>query len=326
MAEMNRFRAVLTPLDGSDMGEQAIPVSASIAGRSGAALHLVTVLEPFGPLMLPTEVPVPQVQEETRHRLMECLTRASGLARSKGAPVVKTALLEGPVAKSLARYVAAEGIDLVVMMTHGRGGLSRLWLGSVADRLLRTVSVPLLLMRPAGHPQPISHHRFLVALDGEIEQEVLEAALRFAELLPGATMILARVVESPIPGSTPQAVYPTHFGLECGERQELEARKYLARVKARLGPSVPVTTKVYVGGPVPDQILNLARAAEADLVVMGTHGARGLERLLLGSVADKVIRQSELPLLVAPILRGRSAPQAVAVRRGVTLASGPLRG
>lgn len=312
MSEGLRLNSILVPLDSSVLAEHALPTGAMLAAKAGAALHLVSVQEP---LVTPYGMEFPalflELRDEQREHLAQYLARASEAALRADAPTVRTALLDGIVARELGRYIQTEGIDLVVMTTHGRGGINRLWLGSVADRLLRTVRTPMLLLRPTDGGVPLSCRRILVALDGEIEEEVLDAALGLAALLPPATLVLTRIVEPPVPVVTRLAVRPARFGADWTERHEIEARNYLARLAERLrAPGRIIETQVLVGRPVAEEIVSLAHAIDADLIVMGTHGARGFERLLLGSVADKTTRISDVPLLIAPVRRlaGKEEP------------------
>jgi len=307
MTNTTKIRPILLPLDGSEVAEQALPVAASLARSAGVALHIVTVEEPVSPLIGATEYggQAPELLKEDTTRLSEYLDHARAAAETAGARAVDTSLLLGGVSAALAGQITGGRIGLVVMTTHGRTGISRFWLGSVADRLLRTVSVPVLLLRPRESPQATAYRRILVALDGELEKEMLEAAQAVADLMPKPpALTLLRVVEPPIPGLTRLAAQPAHLGSDWARRREVEARTYLARVADRLrAVGRAVSTRVLVGRPVHDQILEAAAEMSADLIVLGTHGARGLERLMLGSVADKVVRQSELPLLIAPMPR-----------------------
>jgi len=144
------FHAILVPLDGSAAGEQAIPVGARIARRAGATLHFAMACEPSPARPLSSELPrvAEAVEREARIREAGYLETVAEAARSTHGLSVTTALLEGPAASALAEHVRACRIGLVVMTTHGRGGLSRWWLGSVTDRLLRRTPVPLLLLHP----------------------------------------------------------------------------------------------------------------------------------------------------------------------------------
>lgn len=314
MSADKRFTSIMVPLDGSDLAEQALPLATSLARDAGVSLHLVAVQEPVTvPFASEFPAQVVELNTEMRNRLSDYLTRMAEQARQRGAPVVKTALMDGLAAGVLRQYIQTENIALVVMTTHGRGGFNRFWLGSVTDRLLRTAGVPILVLKPDRIPERLSCRRIVMALDGDIEQEVLDAGLGLLTVMPQATLVLTRVVEPPIPVVTRMAVHPAPFGADWIERHEIEAGNYLARLADRLrGPGRTIETQTLVGEPVADQILGLAHASGAGLVVLGTHGSRGVERLLLGSVADKVIRTSDVPVLVAPIHRTAATRQQAA--------------
>jgi nucleotide-binding universal stress UspA family protein len=187
------------------------------------------------------------------------------------------------------------------MTTHGRGGLGRLWLGSVADRMLGHVASPVLLLHPDESLQPTEFRHVLVALDGEIEHPVLEAA----ELLgcdgDGVRFTLTRVVEPALPVLTSLAARPAHLPPDWNAKCEVDARDYLTRLADRLGAwGWDVSWHLLVGRGVAGRVLELADATGADAIVVGTHGARGLERLLLGSVASEIVHGATVPVLVVP--------------------------
>lgn len=297
------FHAILVPLDGSAAGEQAIPVGARIARRAGATLHFAMACEPSPARLLSSELPrvAEAVEREARIREAGYLETVAEAARSTHGLSVTTALLEGPAASALAEHVRACRIGLVVMTTHGRGGLSRWWLGSVTDRLLRRTPVPLLLLHPREQAQPIEFHRILVAVDGECDDAVLEPALALGSLGSGASYVLTQVVAPSVPIMSPLPAYPTHLGPDWAKRQELEARNHLARLSSRLGArGFRVATEVVAAEGVADSVLEVARYRSADLIAIGTHGAGAVERFFLGSVADKVIRGATQPVLVVP--------------------------
>lgn len=299
-----RFRAILVPLDGSETAEQALAVGASIARRTGAALHLVTVQEPI-PAAVTAEVGQygVELERESRHELNRYLTGTLATTRGIAGIEVQGEVLDGIAADVLAEYVEDHAIGLVAMTTHARKGLARWWLGSVADRLLRRVSIPVLLLHPSDLPQPTRFRRLLVALDGEIEEPVLEAALALGSLEEGAEYILFRVAEPPIPLLTPLAASPSQLGQPHLERAAEEAaREYLERVVERLrAGGHKVSWRVVRARDIPEQVVELARETGADCIALGTHGAGGIERFLVGSVADKVVRGTTLPVLVSPL-------------------------
>ena len=299
-----RFRSILVPLDGTAVAEQALAVGASLARRTGATLHLVTVQEPI-PVAVTAEVGQygAEIERESRATLTHYLGETVETAGSIAVVAVQSALLEGPAAATLAAYVADHAIDLVVMTTHARKGMARWWLGSVADRLLRRISVPVLLLHPSDLPQPTRFRRFLVALDGEIEEPVLAAATALGGVEEGAEYVLFRVVEPPVPLLTPLAASPSQLGQpHLARAAESAAADYLETVEERLRSAGHAASwRVVSARDVPAQVVELAEETGADCIAMGTHGAGGVERFLVGSVADQVVRGSHLPVLVSPL-------------------------
>lgn len=297
------LRCILVPLDGSALAEQALDVAASRARKTGATLHLVSVREPLPPLALPPDVPLPtnDLEDQAQAELQEYLETVASAARSTLPSAATTAILTGDAAAALCEYVEDQEVDLVIMTTHGRTGLSRLWLGSVADRMLRRLAIPVLLLHPSEEPQPTEFRRLVVALDGTIEQPILDAMLALGAQ-PGTTRcLLTRVVEPAVPVLSGLAARPARLPPDWNVKREIDARNYLVRVAdpmARAGWNVD--SQVLVGRGVAAQVLALAEAAGADCILVGTHGARGLERLMLGSVADKIVRGARVPVLVAP--------------------------
>jgi len=189
-----------------------------------------------------------------------------------------------------------------VMTTHGRGGLSRLWLGSVADRMLRRLDVPVLLLHPREVAHPAEFRRIFVALDGEIEEPVVDAALALGGPDPPARYVFTRVVEPTTPVLSGFAARPGHLPRNWNEVREIEARNHLARLTDQLhAKGLDATSQVLMGRGIAGQVIELADAISADCIVGGTHGARGMERLMLGSVADKLVRGATVPVLVVPV-------------------------
>jgi len=286
------------PLDGSVLAEQALSVGAAIAKRAGVPLHLVTVEEPA-----PTAV-VEAVPDALRSGVQRYLERLADATVAVRPGTVRTAVLGGPVSDALGMYAEREKIDLVVLTTHGRGGLATWWLGSVADQLLRNSVTPLLLLHPSELPQPTVFGRIMVGLDGETDRRVLAAALAFGTLWPDARYLLTRVVEPEVPLLTPLAMYPHHLGPNWDEQRVAEARTRLTGLVEELERQGHAATwKVVEGRGIADCVLELGRALGAECVVVGTHGLTGIERMVLGSVAAKVLRGAKVPVLVVPIRR-----------------------
>jgi nucleotide-binding universal stress UspA family protein len=297
------LRGILVPLDGSQLAEQALSVGAARARRTGATLHLVSVHEPVPLAAMPPDYPMPVQDMETEaaeERLRYLESVAAWTQAMLPTPVV-TSVVTGHPAAALCEYVGSHEVDLVVMTTHGRGGLGRLWLGSVADRMLRHVASPVLLLHPEESLQPIEFRHVLVALDGEIEEPVLAAAEVLGCGGNGVRFTLTRVVEPALPVLTSLAARPAHLPADWTAKREVDARDYLSGLANRLGTQGwDVSWHLLVGRGVAGRVLELADAIGADAIVVGTHGARGLERLLLGSVAGEIVHGATVPVLVVP--------------------------
>jgi len=286
------FRTLLVPLDGSGVGEQALAAAARLARASGATIHLVHVHYPnsLTPIVIET---LPVIDNELHSLAAEqerfYLSQVAAQPVLSGIQTVITRL-EGPVAETLANHAQAINADLIIMTTHGWSGFEHFWLGSVAESLLRLTHTPLWLMRPgdsaARAAQPL--RRILVPLDGLTHAEqVLLPAQRLAAV-DGARLILARAL-----------VCHQHSSDTAIIRQKQEIETYLKEIATRL-ETQGITIDIAVGTA--DQparaLLNLSRELQADAVALATRGQGGWQRLIMGSVADKIIRASPVPVLV----------------------------
>lgn len=298
-------RSILVPVDGSNFAEHALPYALTIARRTGATLHLALVHVPFE-VMSPS---YPLAEELAEHEIEQRDRDAAYLeglvGRLGGEVTIRPALLRGHVAAAIGRYVDEEKVDLLVMTTHGRGGLQRAWLGSTADSLLRRLMIPLLMVRPSEETREIDadaaveFRKVLAALDGSRTAErALQDAIDLG-IAGDAAVVLAHVLQPPITAYSPYIPHAAQI-----TREEVEARRegmerYLrevARTRWLAGRTVMRETRVDYHAA--HAILELAHRNDADLIVLGTHGRGGLRRLILGSVADKVIRGTYRPVLV----------------------------
>jgi nucleotide-binding universal stress UspA family protein len=299
-------RAVVVPVDGSNFAEHAIPYGLGLARRTGATLHLTLVHVPSD-LATPGyplgEVVAARVAED-RDREAAYLEELVERLAPSGVDL-HPALLRGPVADALSAYAEEHEAALVIMTTHGRGGLQRAWLGSTTDGMVRRCCAPLLLIRPCDETREIhaasdrAFRKVLVALDGS---ETAERALADAVALPltvDASLVLAHVMAPPVAASSPYLPQTIQLSQEEMEHREASLKAYLESVAsvAELGERA-VDTRVVVDYDVAPAIMDLAEETDADLIALGTHGRTGLRRMVLGSVADKVIRGTRRAVLV----------------------------
>jgi nucleotide-binding universal stress UspA family protein len=277
---------ILVPTDRSDESQKALAFAQQIATAQNAEIVLVHVYDPtaaalpasdgaFDPALL-TEL-TEAIEEEARADLARL--EAQVQARSNR---VRSVMVQGTISHSLLELETEERPDLVVMSTHGRGGLARFALGSVTDRLVREGTVPVLVTRLSSETTT-QLRRALVMLDGSgVAEEVLPVVQALAGK-PLQSVVLYRVVADPDDRGA--------------------ATTYLEGVASHLS-GIPIECRVDVG----DARHDIDRASEdADLVVVCTHGRTGFDRLRHGSVAEYVMRHVDKPSLLVRAGASREA-------------------
>ena len=316
------YTRILVPLDGSDFADSALPLAAALAQRSEALIDLVHVHAPY---FAPSGAPAfdrrldDELKALMRARLENTRARISAHLRRD----VQSTWLEGDVGTELQAQIGDSEADLVVMTTHGRGGIRRAWLGSVADHVVRHVSKPVLLVRPRASGitwkgEPLLR-RMLIPLDGSaLAESVLDHAVTLATA--GETeIVLLQVV---IPVGLAANAYVTdgiYFDRDDSQRRQAAAKEYLERVAADLrAHGFDTTVRVVVEERVAHAILEAAEQGKADLIAIATHGRGRAARAVLGSVADKILRNATLPLLMFRPSPDDVARAAAADERDVT--------
>lgn len=297
-----RLDNILVPLDGSVFAEHALPFAATLAERAEACLRLVTVAPLLVPMPgedLPAHVREAHKRERARmHAYLENLE-----FRMRGPRHLRTSVhvLNGPPVDGIMAAIDDHDVDLVVMTSHGHGGFKRAWLGSVADQLIRRCDTPVLLLKPTSSAEPdllaeIDYDSVVVSLDGSpFAEAALAPAIELAKLT-GATVTLLDVIATPyqvLAGPVPYGVVDREL---YAERRE-NADRYVHTVAERLRQEGIEARPVIVHDmPLVDTILANAQEGGA-LIAIATHGRGGFERMVIGSVADKVIRGAEGPVL-----------------------------
>lgn len=299
------FNKILVPLDRSALAEQAVGQAAAIARAEHSTIDLVLVHEPFP---FAGYIDYPWAAEESSYELKYLEAIAAEI--KSGAGVSATcAVLRGAPAEMICRRAADGGADLIVMTSHGRTGFSRSWLGSVADAVMRHVSIPVLVLRPE---RPAMHRggavpriaRILVPVDGSTtSSSILPAAAELAKAAH-ATLSLLKVVpvvpillpyDPALPISTLPLIPDTVATQRLADESAMQVEEMARNLHDETGLSVE--GRVVVGESTAKSIVDFAVAHHMDVIAMATHG-RGASRLLLGSVADKVLRSSGLPILL----------------------------
>jgi len=296
------YRTIMVPLDGSSFSEHALPLALRAARLSDASLHLVCVSDSD---QHHTDTTTIDTQPESAY-----LARiADRLAANWHGPI-ETTLLDGAVTESIAAYAESHRVDLVVMTTHGRGVLSRAWLGSVADRLSRRLPMPMVLVRPhknnpADSANPPSINHLLIPLDGsELSEQIVAHAIALGRLTD-ATYTLFQTIAIFTPDYGVGIYPPTDVDIAAWMKT---AQQYLDRIATGMrAEGLQVQTEVFVGFAA-TSILDYARDHAVDLIAIETHGRSGVARLVLGSVADKIVRGAGVPVLLHRPQSATTAP------------------
>jgi nucleotide-binding universal stress UspA family protein len=296
-------KRILVPLDGSPAAETALADAAAIAGRRGCGLLLLHVValdkgERTYRFHRSAAQPAGEVVDHATAYLQ-------GVQQRLADHGVTAELLvdEGDPAVRIIHHVERdESVEMVAMATHGRGGIRRLLMGSVADKVFRATHKPLLLLRPeetaADQQLDKQYQTILVPLDGS---PTAAQALWYAQEL--AEEMQARLV---LVGVAPELedlllgvgdTLPLWMD-DSLQKQKADLRDYLATAAANLASArLPVETRVVSGLPA-EAILKACQDDRADILVISSHGRSGFQRLWYGSVATKLVHSAHVPLLL----------------------------
>ncbi len=294
------MQTILVPLDGSKFAERALTVAVPLAQERNATVALTTALAvaPRSTNDIGAPGSAESGRDTVRTQLRQQLDRVARRLGNKHNITTATHFREGPILEQILAVASETQADLIVMASHGRSGVSRMWLGSVTDALLRQTRTPVLVVRSArpwaavSQSEPL-YPRIVVGLDGS---EHSERALRDTIALIGnapCQLVLTRVQ----PGVAANVNPPSWIQ----EVTDLHSAQYLAPLAAKYAaPNRTFVHRVVVDDEPARALLAVAKKDNAFLISLATHGRGMLQRAVLGSVADKVIRGASLPVLVSP--------------------------
>jgi len=295
------YRVIMVPVDGSAFSREAVFQGLRLAHKNGAKLRLVRIASIPGLGGGPEVVSLENAARMSeRDRMLAELYRLAAECRANSPVEVIACVEDGPVADALGGHALRHEVDLIVMATHARRGMARVWLGNVADRLIRDTGVPVLLVRPPSLATELidgsCFKRIIVPLDGSsLAERSLTHAVTLA-MLEHAELTLLRVV----PVARHMSAEEMHSTIGPARARDVdEAEQYLSGVRIRLADHhVRVRSAVVVADDVPSAIMGFAQANDGDLIAIATHGRGGIARAVLGSVADRIMSEGVLSALV----------------------------
>jgi nucleotide-binding universal stress UspA family protein len=310
------YKRILLPLDGSPPSEHAAGVGLALAGRLGAEVVLVHVVEPHRYQELRD---YDQALAQARTVGMALLQQWQSEARRQHIPAIMQLEQRREVAEAIFDTALARGCDLIVLGTHGRTGLPRLLLGSVTEQVARLGPLPVLLVRGGDGEQPSKLKHILLATDGsDYSQEALRHADRLAGQLDARLSLLHVVPDltQMVAGVWRPWMYTNFAQLQSHleqEQQHLREQGETILKEAMLqcthcSKKEPILREAQ-HHLISQRIREVAEELKVDLIVMGTHGHSGWKQFFLGSVARDVAHLAQQPVLL--VRKPRVGPDQV---------------
>jgi nucleotide-binding universal stress UspA family protein len=288
---MVQIERILCPVDFYPASERAVDYAVILAENYGAQLTLLHVVAPILPSAYGVRVDLKSLVQALKEESARKLQQLNRKAKSAKVPV-ECIVRTGEIHQEIKRIVSSARIDFVVMGTHGRRGIERWVLGSVAEQLLRSIRVPLLTIgrREGTEKVPLAIRRILVTTDfSEGTSEAIAYAFSIAQECQAHISILHVL---------------GNVGADTSEKyREILTKKIGDQLKKLIPPEArgwwDAKTRVETGLPF-KVILKTVEKESIDLLVMNVHGKQGLDRSLLDSTAERVVRAASCPVLMIP--------------------------
>ncbi len=290
---------LLIPLDGSSLAECVLPHGLAMTQMLGAHATLLQVVEqgePAGRTRAIDPLEWHYSEAEAGAYLQDVAERL----RRAGVSAAQV-LLQGDPAERVIDYAQAEHVDLILLSSHGRSGLSGWNVSSVVQKILNRAYVSILLV-PAYQPvaaevAALRYKRILVPLDGSQRAECVLPLVGALAAQHDSQILLAHVVRKPeLPRRAPPSREDQELANALAERNRLEAGRYLEDLRARL--SLPAEVRLLVEDHVAGTLQQLALEEKVDLVLLSAHGYSGGTRWPYGSLATSFILYGNKPLLI----------------------------
>lgn len=284
------YRSILLPMDGSELAEVVLPYAEEVAGRMGSNIILMSVLEPG---------------KEQARRVTQCYLDSVGRDLKDGAAKyggkdisITTIIKEGDPAEEILKYAEEQNVSQIMLATHGRTGLSRWALGSVAFKVATASVTPVVQIRAKGGRPDVREkgimRSVLVPLDGTTEGEAVLPYIEERATIMKYDVILFNMVE----------INPNLTSMEALEHRQKRtesAQAYLDKIAERIrqkGVKVTTELRTVLGGEQAREIIKVADEFNVDLVAMTTHAHTGFGRWLHDNIQQTVLTEGNTPLLL----------------------------
>jgi len=284
------YKRIIVPLDGSNLAELALPYAERLAGAFGSELILLLVSEP--------------TESEHQHMQQLYIEKMADLAKSnlkRKAATAKAVILSGEPAREIVDYAERNNVSLIIMASHGRSGIMTWAIGSVVNKVLQRVSIPILLIRAkTPHTEASTEkifNRILIPLDGS---ELGEAALPHIQELSNKLSTEVTLLQVLAPGKHVHTIGGLNyvpFKEQHLESMKTEAMQYLEKVSKRLTGTKTITKYELRIGDAAHEIIRFADETSTSLIAMSTHGYSGVRQWIMGSVAQKILQAGSKPVL-----------------------------
>ncbi|WP_135827894.1 universal stress protein [Halorussus halobius] len=285
------FEEILLPVDGSEGTDEAVAHALDVAERFDATASVVHVADTNRDSVTVVGTEVVDALEREGEEIVESTAET---ARRRGVDV-RTEVVQGDPASAIAEYAAERGMDLVAMPTHGRSTIGEYVLGSVTERVVRLAEVPVLTVRTRGEARTaFPYESVLVATDGsEAARAATDRGVELAAALDAAVQAVSVVDDA--------SLGPDVRSEAASRKLDGDATEAASAAADRAREAgVEDVAETVRHGDVHGEILAAVEETDADAVVLGTSGRGGVDRVLLGSVAERVVRTSPVPVLTVP--------------------------
>jgi len=299
------FKHLLVPLDGSPLAEAAIPAAVELSRKLNADVTLLHVIEKNAPQEIHGQRHL--TQEDDARNYLESLAAEKFQHGTNVRTHVHTDEVSR-VAASIVQHSGEFAPDLIILSAHGEGGIRDFVMGSISQQVIASGEVPVLLLQPQeGDSTPTgSFKQLLSALDGKADHDAsLQIAAELTKAI-GARLHLVRVVPTMSTLNVENAATGTLLPVTTRailDLAEEEAVRYLEEKTASLKIlGLTPTAEVRRGDPA-QEVVKSAENQKADMIILGTHGKKGMDALWAGSVAPSIVARTRLPILLVPIRR-----------------------